>query len=333
MIGYYIHHHGHGHLVRAQAVAAHLAGPVTAFSSLPRPGDWAGEWIDLPRDTADDATGQSAHDRLHWVPLGVTGLRARMARIAAWIGAAAPSAFVVDVSVEVALLARLHGVPVVTFALPGERADPAHELGYDIADAIIATWPAGAGAMVTGMSASAARRMRYVGGLSRIAPADAAPAPHGRGGGARILAGAGGDGFTPELVRSARAATPQWRIAHLGGGSGQWVDDPAAALSTADVVITHAGQSAIADVAAARRPAIVVPQPRPHAEQAATARALARGDWPAVVVPAMPEGSWAALLGRALAEDARAWTGWVDGRAAARTAGIIAEVAAGGGSA
>jgi hypothetical protein len=47
-------------------------------------------------------------------------------------------------------------------------------------------------------------------------------------------------------------------------------------MCAADVVITHAGQSCVADVAAARRPAIVLPQPRPFDEQHATAETLRR---------------------------------------------------------
>ncbi|MFC8762138.1 MULTISPECIES: glycosyltransferase [Streptomyces] len=43
------------------------------------------------------------------------------------------------------------------------------------------------------------------------------------------------------------------------------------------MVVTHAGQNAVAECAAARVPAVVVPQSRPHGEQHATAHALAEG--------------------------------------------------------
>lgn len=49
-----------------------------------------------------------------------------------------PRRMVVDVSVEVALLCRLAGVPVTVMAMPGERGDAVHGLGYDIADEIVA---------------------------------------------------------------------------------------------------------------------------------------------------------------------------------------------------
>jgi len=44
----------------------------------------------------------------------------------------------VDVSVEVSVLARLMGVPVVTMVLPGSRSDQPHRLGYALAAMLIA---------------------------------------------------------------------------------------------------------------------------------------------------------------------------------------------------
>ena len=78
MIGYYVHHHGTGHLHRAMTVAAHLPQPVTGFSSLPRPEPWPGPWVQLPRD--DSAPSYAAADAtarglLHWAPLADGGLR------------------------------------------------------------------------------------------------------------------------------------------------------------------------------------------------------------------------------------------------------------------
>ena len=65
-----------------------------------------------------------------------------MATLASWIARERPAAVVVDVSVEVALLARLCGTPVVVVALPGERTDRTHRAAYDLADALLAPWPA-----------------------------------------------------------------------------------------------------------------------------------------------------------------------------------------------
>jgi predicted glycosyltransferase len=327
VIGYYIHHHGRGHLHRALAIATASGAAVTGLSSLPRPDEWDGPWVQLPMDDGDAAADVEANGRLHWVPLGSAGLASRMAAIAEWIEKSRPDTVVVDVSVEVALQVRLLGVPVVVVALPGVRADAPHALGYDVASAILAAWPPEAEGTIEGLSATASARLHPVGAISRLRPLDTT-SPRDRH--VLVLAGGGGDDLTPEAVNAATAATPGWTWRHVGGSSGAWVDDPLPLLAGASVVITHAGQSALADVAAARRPAVVLPQERPFREQATTARVLAGSDWPAVVCDTLPDPSeWNGLLTRAAALDGSRWSSWNDGQGARRAAEIIQQVADG----
>ncbi|WP_199812616.1 MULTISPECIES: hypothetical protein [unclassified Streptomyces] len=141
MIGYYVHHHGSGHLHRARSIAAHSPFPVTGLSSLPAPQGWPGPWVSLPRDDdGDPATfgDVTAGGRLHWAPVLHAGLRGRMARIAEWVAATSPALLVSDVSVEVALLARLLGTPTAVAAMRGERGDAPHRTAYDLAELLLA---------------------------------------------------------------------------------------------------------------------------------------------------------------------------------------------------
>ncbi|HWC08014.1 MAG TPA: hypothetical protein VG458_03075, partial [Solirubrobacterales bacterium] len=110
-IGYYVHHHGAGHAARAGAIAARLEGPLTMLSSLPASALSSAELVPLPPDAGGCEDGLPPD--LHHAPLGSPGLARRMARIAAWIAERRPRLVVVDVSVEVAALVRLCGVPVV----------------------------------------------------------------------------------------------------------------------------------------------------------------------------------------------------------------------------
>ncbi|QEC47909.1 UDP-N-acetylglucosamine--N-acetylmuramyl-(pentapeptide) pyrophosphoryl-undecaprenol N-acetylglucosamine transferase [Baekduia soli] len=329
MIGYYIHHQGDGHVSRATAVALELSRheTVTGLSSRPRPPDWIGPWIRLAPDddpAATSATDPTASGALHWAPTRHDGLRERMARIAGWVQRHRPRLVVVDVSVEVCLLVRTMGVPVVVVGMPGTRDDPPHQLAFRIASAIITPWPAWADPMTGAEDWTA--KTHAVGAMSRF---DQRAVSRGRcdpSDGRRrvlVLSGRGGTQLDIAAIAAAQRATPDWAWTILGPPGGRWIDDPWSLLCAADVVVTHAGQNAIADVAAARRPAIVIPQPRPHDEQRATAQVLERAGL-AIVEPvwAQPD-RWPALLAAADRLGGMRWERWSSGRGARRAAAAI----------
>ena len=197
MIGYYVHHHGHGHRHRATAVARCLDVPVTGLSSVPRPADWPGDWVELPRDDGGGAVEPTAGGTLHWAPEHDDGLSERMAAVSAWIERTRPSLLVCDVSVEVALLARLHGVPVVTMVLPGVRDDVPHRTVHALARRVVAAWPEHVPGMTAGLD-GVGDRMVHVGAISRFDGREAAPRtdprPH-----VVVLGGTGGDADTAIL--------------------------------------------------------------------------------------------------------------------------------------
>ena len=75
MIGYYVHHHGRGHLHRALSVARELDGCLVGLSTLDRPAEWTGAWIDLPDDAASvDAVLRRTGGRADEVVLDVRRL-------------------------------------------------------------------------------------------------------------------------------------------------------------------------------------------------------------------------------------------------------------------
>jgi hypothetical protein len=307
-----------------RSITAAMSEPVTVLSSLPAPADLAGGWVQLADDLPSGCDADvSAGGTLHWAPRHHAGLRDRMAAIAAWVAARRPALVVVDVSVEVAVLVRAMGVPVVVAAMRGDRGDRAHRSAYDLADALLAPWPAD---LPEPWPQAWLDKAWHVGGLSRHdrRPGKAAP------GRSRVLVlwGRGGTDVTAAHVEAAAAATPGWAWESCGLAGGPWVDDPWPLLQEADVVVTHAGQNAVAEVAAARRPAVLVPQARPHGEQLATGRAIA-GARLAVVEAAWPAPErWGAVLDEASALDPGGWARWSDGGGAARAAALLDEAAA-----
>lgn len=328
-VGWYVHHHGHGHLHRALTVGAALRRrgvELSVLSSLPADPRHAGEWVELARDDGGTPLDPTARGRLHWVPRHHDGLRERTARIAAWIAQARPDVVVCDVSQEVALLCRLHGVPVVSVVQPGDRGDGPHRLGLGVADALVACWPPAAGDLAAGLAADDVRRVVAVGALSRFPVVPARPAA-ARGTEVVVLGGSGGDAWTTGQLDDlcARAGRP----VRVLGGDGRWEADPFARLRDAAAVVVHAGQNALAEVAAARVPALVVPAERPHDEQRTTARRLATGPWPVRVLDRLEHPDPARLLDEVAALDGARWASWCDGDAARRFADVVQDVAAG----
>jgi hypothetical protein len=323
VIGYYVHHQGRGHLHRAQALTETLGEPVTGLSSLPRPADWHGPWVELPRDDSQEVPEDvTAGGQLHWVPDADPGLCARSAAVSRWLERTRPRLVVADVSVEIALLVRLHGVPVVSVVLPGRRTDPAHLLGYRVSTALVAFSPLPACQLVPGLPSDIARRVTSLGAISRFPPTSAPKT--GRSGLPHVvvLLGKGGGAMTRRDAEPLGPLAPDWRWT-VAGGTDSWVEDVSAILSDADVVVTHAGEGALADVAAHRCPAIVIPAERPFAEQATTASLLEAQDWPAIVRRQFPDRGWPELLCRAVRLDGSRWQRWCDGHAADRFARVV----------
>ena len=324
MIGYYVHHHGRGHAARARSICARLDEPVTFFSSLPRPAQMRDQdrWVQLPLDVPPDGetpVDPDSHGRLHWAPTHVEGLARRSAELLRVAADAGLRRLVVDVSVEIAMLGRLAGLPITVMAMPGDRTDPAHRLAYDIADQIVAPWSADV--YRPPWLGEHADRTHYVGSISqfehrsRTTPQDAQPL-------AVLLGGAGGNDLPADALEQLRAALPQYTWIALGASG--WVDDPWPVLQTAAVVVTHAGQNAVADVALTDAAVIVIPQHRPFAEQHATAAALAHAGLTVEVSEWPSADRWPGLLTGTLALDRSEWSRLQVRGAAARAAEVIA---------
>jgi hypothetical protein len=328
-IGWYVHHHGRGHLTRMLAIAPHIDRRVRVFSSLEPPSQLPDNcaWTILDRDDTHLPDGRNPRDSdptaggmLHWAPLEHPGHLRRLTTIAASLDRHQVGAFVIDVSVEVTLFVRLLGVRPVVIAQPGRRNDTAHQSAYRAAEAIIAPWPQAV--LEPDHLHAFSDRTVYTGGISRFD--DLRPPPgsvHGDGG-VVLLGGAGGASTSATEIERAEASTGiPWTILGDNPG-GTWSDDPWPSLLSARVVISWAGQNAIADIAAASVAAIIVPQPRPFDEQLETAQAVRRAGL-ALVEPVWPAANrWPSLIERAAAMHAD-WAVWGVEGAARRAAATI----------
>jgi hypothetical protein len=338
-VGWYVHHHGRGHVGRLLAIAPHVTSDIVCFSSLPEPAGLPAHctWVQLGRDDAEEPeTGGPVHERditagglLHWAPALHNGHRRRLTAIATALEEMPVRAFVVDVSAEVALFVRLLGVPTVLITQPGERDDLPHHLAFRSASKIIAPWP---GDLLRPAHLNDLPDVVFVGGISRF---DGRAALEVREESERaecsdrprvlVLGGAGGTDVTAASIAAAASATPEFEWTALGvpgHGDGAWRADPWDDLRRAAIVVSWAGQNSVADLAAANVNAVVIPQARPFVEQAQTAEALGRAGL-AVVEPGWPStDAWPELLDRARTLRPE-WSRWRTAGAAQRAAAEI----------
>lgn len=182
--------------------------------------------FDVVQNCALHVGGGSTPAPLHHAPLRHAGLRDRMTLIADWVRCRRPALAVVDVSVEVALLFRLCGVPVVYVRQHGRRDDAPHALAYDCATSLLAPYPA----FLEDPWVPAALRYRtfYAGGFSRYDGqlCSSAPRPAGARRVVLVMNGAGGEVLSFEQIGGAARAAPEWDWVRLGGAERETVDEP-----------------------------------------------------------------------------------------------------------
>jgi hypothetical protein len=332
VIGYYVHHQGRGHLHRALAIATCAPGRFTLLGTGLAGQTGAVAALDLPPDEPDAGTMFDAvPDSLHYAPLRHAGICRRMALLAAWIDQAAPAVMVCDVSVEIAMFARLMAVPTIYVRLNGDRSDAAHLDAFRGAQALLAPFHEALDDERT--PDWVRRKTTYCPGITQAAPARAVAAAT-----ILVVGGAGGAPLDGPAIAAAARATPGYRWRVIGHRTAAddpdnvvflgWVDDAAAEIAGAAVIVGAAGDGLVNAVIAGGKPFICLPQPRPYGEQAAkAARLAARGA--AITLAAWPaDAAWPGLIARALAMDTRHLAALHDPAGAQRAADFIMAVAA-----
>lgn len=335
-IGYYVHHHGEGHRKRALAVANYEPNRFTLLGTgLQQSADIAS--IALPDDRIEGAAfdgrdhEQHRAQSLHYAPLGHDGIRQRMSALAGWIAAAHPALIVVDVSVEVAMLARLCATPVAYVRLGGRRDDLPHLEAFRAASVLIAPFAQALDDPDT--PAWIREKTIYAPGLvsSRV---DAEP----QSGSVLVVCGRGGSTISLRNLIDAARRTPhhRWRMIGFDDEAhnlppnlvvSRWSDDPEGEIARAEIVVGGAGDGLVGAVLAARRPFICIPEPRPFDEQRSKAAALQRAG-AAMTFERWPhEDDWSHVLESARGIDPHAQAALDDRNGPARLAGFLIELA------
>ncbi|NIJ51010.1 UDP-N-acetylglucosamine--N-acetylmuramyl-(pentapeptide) pyrophosphoryl-undecaprenol N-acetylglucosamine transferase [Dyadobacter arcticus] len=328
---FYIHHHGSGHFMRALAIARRLSNAQVTFlgsnlkrfqSLLPAHINCVHLPMDVPIESDTFATSQKL-DFLHYAPLNVWGLLERSEMIVKTLKASFPIMLIVDVSVEVTMLATLVGVPTIVIRQNGNRDDVAHLNAYQSAQMLLAPCPQ----ILVDQSAAdwVERKTFYSGGFCRYDDREnlAIPPEKGKIG---IIIGAGGTSIDCELVKAiARQCQPS--SFHLIGemsihGSAKFEEsniiyhgamgDPAGLLADCEVVIGNAGHNTVMEMAALNKRFICITEERPFHEQVRKGALLQANnmaivldhhnldlvDWPALIQKAqnLSENGWQGVI-------------------------------------
>jgi hypothetical protein len=325
---WYVHDHGSGHLARAAAVLPHLSSTVVVAAGPGIAAD-AARVLDttvvaLPTDVPIGPSRTIGP--WHHAPCGDT-LRRRTLDLVASIEAHGCTTAVVDVSMEVTVIARLLGLRLVTVRQSGRRDDEPHRVGFASADVV---WVPQHRALEP-LDAEPDHRWTFTGAFSRF---DDAPRPDRQarcGRHAVLLVGAGGTSFQADAWRAA-SAPAGWTITIVGVPD-RWrtdairsvgrVDDVQPVLAAADVIVTSAGWAAVADAVAVGARVVAVAEDRPFHEQATRAAALHAAGL-AIALDRWPTPSQLPDVLRAAARlEPGDWAPYYDGAGARRAADMI----------
>lgn len=356
-VTFFIHHQGRGHANRAMTIVRELpaARRVTILTAKPalfdgfeRPVEIVAlpDMIGAPVPTPA-LFAEATPDVMHCVPLGVAPMRATMRTILDHLDAVDPALFVVDVSAEIALLARIASVPAISIRMHGDRLDSGHLGAYQASVGLLA--PFGAALEQHDTPGWVRAKTCYAGGLcttfDAIPGKAEARARLGLDSSREIvlvLTGGGGAGTPYAPLTMAARAVPDalWLVAgpvHREGHETDfgnlrelgWVVGTTDHIAAADVVVASAGDNTVHEIARVGRPYVCVPEWRYFSEQTRKAERLAELD-AAVALPVWPGAldPWRGILDRAKALDPAALSSLYDADAAAVAAEYLETLAA-----
>jgi len=338
-IAFYIHHHGSGHLMRCLQIAGSLKGyPIILMGSALESVDTniypnielLHLPLDLPAGTEDDDLSFSNTDAFHYAPLGISGIRDRTAIMTDLFKRQYPLLLIVDVSVEVTLLARLCSIPTIVIRQHGIRTDLPHQLAYQSAELLLAPYSPD---LYIGDQDLAYEKTVFSGGFSRLqVPETAEKEIQGRIG---ILIGGGGSSIDKNFIIQMATACPSFTFEVFGLVTNAYplqnihwhgrIADPLALLQSCALIIGNTGHNTVMEVAALNKRFIGIPEERPFSEQIQKAEAIANRSGVVIIqVADLGKQQWNVMIEKLLAEKAD-WHGVIEPDALPRIAEAIIE--------
>lgn len=287
-IAFYVHHHGFGHLMRTMAIIETLPeyeiivmGSNLNFQTTPPPNV---QVVHLPTDVPDDNDihfrEEGSPEIFHYAPLNVRGIRNRTALVTEVLSTAYPLILIVDVSVEITMLARLCGVPTVVMRQHGKRTDMPHLLAYQSAELLVAPYSR---CLYDGEEDDAYAKTLFTGGFSKFdTSAESVKSIPNH---IAVIVGGGGSSLTRAFMLSIAAACPDYTFHLLGNltpvtdgpDNLKWhghLEHPGQIIEGCGIVIGNTGHNTVMEVASMDKRFIGIPEQRPFDEQHAKAEMI-----------------------------------------------------------
>jgi len=325
-IAFYVHHHGSGHLMRTLQIASALGGRKiflmgSALDKISIKLPEHIELIHLPADTPHRGDLQAPHERVpdifHYAPTGVSGVTERTAIMTDLFKREFPIMLIVDVSVEVTLLARLCSVPTIVMLQHGIRNDLPHLMAYQSAALLLAPYPS---SLYVGEKNWVFNKTVFTGGFSRFNSNSDAQKEHNKN--IAVLIGAGGSSINNELIDKIAREASTYTFHILGNETsgdasfnifwhGQ-VQDPQQILEKCRIVIGNTGHNTVMEVASLDKRFIGIPEERPFAEQVQKALSIEKRKGVRIIPPLkLRKQHWEAIFNK-LSEEVPDWEGIIN---------------------
>ena len=145
MIGYYAHSHGSGHCNFAQIFAKKLGTKLCIFTDSDYSFNTNSNVVRLANENPDgtefDRRKFEEPLSLHYAPVNMRKITIRNQRILDHINQKNINLLIIDVSVEIAMLARVSSVPYAYVRLQGDRSDIPHINAFEGATFLLAYFP------------------------------------------------------------------------------------------------------------------------------------------------------------------------------------------------
>lgn len=279
-VGYYVHHHGTGHMRRALQVIPFIPYPVVLFSSAEQPAHVPPNctYVQLEDDSVPGYV--QAPDSLFMYTPQSPRVRGRFQAISNAIEAHNITSMYVDVSMEVALFCKLLGLRVGHNVMQGIRDDAAHDHLYTMLDYYISD-------STTLLDSTSRRhtvvRPHFIGGIARYGKRQ--PRALGPVQSVTITYSPASQQLDVTNIAASAAAFPDidWHLIGPVQAGPELpnvichgvVDDPLDIYTQADIVVGAGGHNTIMEMASLGKRFVCIPETRPYDEQVTAAKALA----------------------------------------------------------